>query len=38
MIVENMVVKEIFVAADADDPSGDDKPFKTFADNILKHL
>mmetsp|Transcript_115231 Transcript_115231/g.162001 ORF Transcript_115231/g.162001 Transcript_115231/m.162001 type:complete len:90 (+) Transcript_115231:333-602(+) len=38
MIVEDMVVKEIFVAESPGDPTGDAKPESTFVDNILKHL
>ncbi|CAK9016725.1 Peroxiredoxin-2E-1 [Durusdinium trenchii] len=38
MIVEDMVVKEIFVAESENDPSGDAAPESTFVDNILAHL
>ena len=38
MIVEDMVVKEIFVAEAPGDPTGDGKPESTFVDNILMHL
>ena len=38
IIVEDMVIKEIFVAASVDDPTGDARPEKTFVDNILNHL
>lgn len=38
MIVEDMVVKEIFVAESENDPSGDAAPESTFVDNILIFL
>ena len=38
MIVEDMVVKEIFVAAAEDDPAGDERPESTFVENVLKYL
>ena len=38
MIVDDMVVKEVFVAEGPNDPAGDDKPESTFAENILKFL
>ena len=38
IIVDDMVVKEIFVAASEDDPAGDSQPESTFVENVLKHL
>ena len=38
IIVDDMVVKEVFVAASEDDPAGDGKPESTFVENILTHL
>ena len=38
MIVEDMIVKEIFIAADRDDPAGDDKPERTLVEHVLKYL
>ena len=38
MILEDMVVKEILVAASQDDPAGDAKPESTFVENILTHI
>ena len=38
IIVDDMEVKEVFVAAAEDDPAGDGKPESTFVENVLKHL
>ena len=38
IIADDMVVKEIFVAASEDDPAGGDKPEETLVENVLKHL
>ena len=38
IIVDDMEVKEVFVAAAEDDPAGDGKPESTFVENILTYL
>mmetsp|Transcript_29399 Transcript_29399/g.55056 ORF Transcript_29399/g.55056 Transcript_29399/m.55056 type:complete len:90 (+) Transcript_29399:315-584(+) len=38
MIVDDMVVKKVFVAASNDDPAGDANPESTLVDNILQNL
>mmetsp|Transcript_8314 Transcript_8314/g.18597 ORF Transcript_8314/g.18597 Transcript_8314/m.18597 type:complete len:90 (-) Transcript_8314:83-352(-) len=38
MIVENNVIKKIFVAEGKDDPAGDDKPDVSLVENILANL
>jgi len=38
MIVDDMEVKEVWVAASEEDPAGDSKPEDTMVDNVLKNL
>mmetsp|Transcript_36552 Transcript_36552/g.81609 ORF Transcript_36552/g.81609 Transcript_36552/m.81609 type:complete len:115 (+) Transcript_36552:355-699(+) len=38
MIVDDMVVKKLFVAATDTDPAGDDDPSSTLVENILANL
>ena len=38
MVVDDMEVKELFVAASEEDPAGDAKPDDTLVDNVLKNL
>ena len=38
IIVDDMEVKEVFVAAAEDDRAGDGKPESTFVENILTYL
>mmetsp|Transcript_25923 Transcript_25923/g.59906 ORF Transcript_25923/g.59906 Transcript_25923/m.59906 type:complete len:90 (+) Transcript_25923:316-585(+) len=38
IIVEDLVIKHIFVASFDNDPAGDSKPDITLAEHVLRHL